>query len=245
MNLLYKMFNHPIVNLYFFLSISLALVLAASFRDLLSYSILLLFIVVNNGQIFFDVIKKFLSTIFFLPFMLIFYVAISLSFTQMTFYEAMESAIFAFLKFSVIVLFMNFYLVTSSSEKLIISFRSLWLITTLRWKWVDDIFLFLSLALRLYPTFQSNWVNNMKSQKAVGIKFSKSYYRKLFNIAKELPSILAYQLNRSSDIALAMKLRGYGLQYPRNVIHPIPFTFINFIQIALITILSSYLIGLF
>ena len=134
------MFNHPIVNLYFFLSISLALVLAASFRDLLSYSILLVFIIINNAQIFFDVIKKFLSTAFFLPFMLIFYVAISLSFTQMTFYESMENAIFAFLKFSVIVLFMNFYLATSSSEKLIISFRSLWLITTLRWKWVDTSF---------------------------------------------------------------------------------------------------------
>tara|TARA_B100001758_G_scaffold233900_1_gene232582 strand:+ start:932 stop:1423 length:492 start_codon:yes stop_codon:yes gene_type:complete len=163
----------------------------------------------------------------------------------MTFIESTEYALLAFLKFSLIVLLMNFYLETASSENLIISFRSLWVKTGLKWKWVDDFFLFLSLSLRLYPTFQSNWINNMNSQKAIGIRFNNSYYGKLIEISKELPAVLVYQLNRSNDIALAMKLRGYGMHYPRNVISPIKFNFYNLIQILSITLLLSYLIGLF
>ena len=104
---------------------------------------------------------------------------------------------------------MNFYLNTASSEKLIISIRSIWVKTGLNWRWVEDFFLFLSLSLRLYPTLQSNWINNVNSLKAIGIKSEKSYYGKLIQISKELPSMLIYQLNRSNDIALAIKLRGY------------------------------------
>ena len=53
--------------------------------------------------------------------------------------------------------------------------------------------------------------------------------------------MLVYQLNRSNDIALAMKLRGYGIHYPRSVIHPIKFSLFNLIQVALIAFFSSYL----
>ena len=236
------MFKHPIVNLYFFLSVSIALVFSNSISSLILFSALLALIFVINNQFALKAIKKFLATIFFLPFMLIFYIAISLFFTQMTFFESMHNAFFAFSKLSIIMLLMNIYMEMSSAEKLIISFRSLWLNTALKWRWVDDLFLFLSLALRLYPTFRSNWTNNRASLKAIGIKFNKSYFGKLFDISRELPAMLVYQLNRSNDIALAMKLRGYGLQYPRNVINPIYFSFFNLVQIALITFLMSCLI---
>jgi energy-coupling factor transporter transmembrane protein EcfT len=236
------MFKHPIVNLYFFLSVSIALVFSNSISSLILFSALLAFIFVINNQFALKAINKFLATIFFLPFMLIFYVAISLFFTQMTFFESMRNAFFAFSKLSIIMLLMNIYMEMSSAEKLIISFRSLWLNTALKWKWVDDLFLFLSLVLRLYPTFRSNWTINRASLKAIGIKFNKSYFGKLFDISRELPAMLAYQLNRSNDIALAMRLRGYGLQYPRTVINPIYFSFFNLVQIALITFLLSCLI---
>jgi len=236
------MFKHPIVNLYFFLSVSVSLVFSNSISSLMLFSVLLAFIFVINNQLTLKVIKKFLATIIFFPFMLIFYISISLFFTQMTFFESMGNAFFAFSKLSIIMLLMNIYLEMSSAEKLIISLRSLWLYTALKWKWVDDLFLFLSLALRLYPTFQSNWNNSRTSLKAIGINFNKSYFGKLFDISRELPAILAYQLNRSNDIALAMKLRGYGLHHPRTVINPIHFSFFNLAQITITTFLTCFLI---
>ena len=238
------MFKHPIVQLYFYLSMTTLLVFSTSINSLWLFAFLLIIISLYNNSVIYKVVKKILPTLFFLPFMLIAYLLISLIFTQMTFFESFEGIILAFLKFSIIVILMNFYLETSSSESLIISLRSLWVKTKLRWKWVDDFFLFLSLALRFYPTFQSNWINNINSQKAIGIRFNKSYYGKLIEISKEIPAILVYQLNRSNDIALAMKLRGYGQQYPRSVIYPIKFTFLNLMQILFITFLSSYSIGL-
>ena len=237
------MFNHPIVQLYFYLSVSLILVLSDSIYSLLPFVFLLLILSLLNNKIILKVLKNFIPTIFFFPLMLIFYITISLLLTEMNFYDSLEGAFLAFLKFSIIVLLMNFYIESSSSEKLIISFRSLWVKTKLKWKWVDNFFLFLSLAMRLYPTFQSNWINNANSQKAIGIRFNKSYYGRLFDISKALPAMLVYQLNRSSDIALAMKLRGYGLSCPRSVIHPIDFNFLNLAQIIFITFFSSYLIG--
>ena len=217
------------------------LVFSSSIYSLWPFVLLLIIVSVYNKSHIKYVINKISPMIFFLPFMLIIYVTISLIFSQITFFEAIENALLAFLKVSLVILLMNFYLNTSSSEKLITSIRSMWVKTGLNWRWVEDFFLFLSLSLRLYPTFQSNWINNVNSLKAIGIKSDKSYYGKLIQISKELPSMLVYQLNRSKDIALAMKLRGYGLHYPRSVIHPIKFRLINLIQIALIAFFSSYI----
>ena len=237
------MFKHPIVQLYFYLSISLLLVFSTSIHSLWPFGFFLLIISLYNKKIILKVAIRLLSAVIFFPLMLIIYLAISIFFTEMTIYESLKGAFLAFLKFSIIIVLMNFYLETASSENLIISLRSFWVKTKLKWKWVDDFFLFISLALRLYPTFQSSWSNNINSQKAIGIKFQKSYYGKLFEISKELPAMLVYQLNRSNDIALAMKLRGYGLHCPRSVIHPIDFNFLNLIQILSITFCLSYFIG--
>ena len=54
--------------------------------------------------------------------------------------------------------------------------------------------------------------------------------------AKELPSLLIHELKRANDISLAMKLRGYGKQFPRGVTYPIPFNWNHGIIILLITI---------
>lgn len=235
------MFNHPIVQLYFYFSTSMLLVFSSSIYSLWPFVLLLIIVSVYNKSHIKNVINKISPMFFFLPFMLIIYITISLIFSQITFFEAIENALLAFLKVSLVILLMNFYLNTASSEKLITSIRSMWVKTGLNWRWVEDFFLFLSLSLRLFPTFQSNWINNVNSLKAIGIKSDKSYYGKLIQISKELPSMLVYQLNRSNDIALAMKLRGYGLHYPRSVIHPIKFRLFNLIQIALIAFFSSYI----
>ena len=168
--------------------------------------------------------------------MLIIYILFSYVLTDSTIYQTISEAFNAFIKFSFMIISMNFYLELSSAENLIRSLRSFWERLNIQWKWVDNFFLFLALALRFYPTFQSHWQYQRNSQKVLGIKFNDSYYGRLIEISKELPSILVYQLDRSEDISLAMKLRGYGSYFPRKIVDPIYFNITNFLQFFLVTI---------
>ena len=54
--------------------------------------------------------------------------------------------------------------------------------------------------------------------------------------AKSLPSLILYQLHWADDIATAMKLRGYGRNFPRGVVHPVNFRLIHILQITLISL---------
>ena len=230
------MFTHPIVNLYFFLALSLSLMLTSSFPQLMNYGIVILFIALKNTKLIPIVIRKYIPTLFFFPIMLFIYILFSYILTDSTIYQTIGEAFNAFIKFSFMIISMNFYLELSSAENLIKSLRSFWARLNIQWKWVDNFFLFLALALRFYPTFQSQWQHQRNSQKVLGIKFNDSYYGRLIEISKELPSILVYQLDRSEDISLAMKLRGYGSYFPRKIVDPIYFNITNFLQFVLVTI---------
>jgi energy-coupling factor transporter transmembrane protein EcfT len=50
-----------------------------------------------------------------------------------------------------------------------------------------------------------------------------------------MPGLLIHQLRRADDIAMAMKLRGYGKQFPRGVTYPTIFNAVHLIQIILIS----------
>lgn len=230
------MFSHPIVNLYFFLALSLSLMLGNSILHLAVYGIVILLIALKNTKLIPIVIRKYLPTLFFFPIMLFIYILFSYVLTDSALYQTISEAFNAFIKFSFMIISMNFYLELSSSENLIKSLRSFWSKLNIQWKWVDNFFLFLALSLRFYPTFQSHWQHQRNSQKVLGIKFNDSYYGRLVEISKELPSILAYQLDRSEDISLAMKLRGYGSHFPRKIVDPIYFNLTNFLQVFLVTI---------
>lgn len=210
--------------------------LASSFLQLMNYGIVILIIALKNTKLIPIVIRKYLPTLFFFPIMLFIYILFSYILTDSTIYQTISEAFNAFIKFSFMIISMNFYLELSSAENLIKSLRSFWARLNIQWKWVDNFFLFLALALRFYPTFQSQWQHQRNSQKVLGIKFNDSYYGRLIEISKELPSILVYQLDRSEDISLAMKLRGYGSYFPRKIVDPIYFNITNFLQFVLVTI---------
>ena len=210
--------------------------LASSFLQLMNYGIVILFIALKNTKLIPIVIRKYIPTLFFFPIMLFIYILFSYILTDSTIYQTISEAFNAFIKFSFMIISMNFYLELSSAENLIKSLRSFWARLNIQWKWVDNFFLFLALALRFYPTFQSQWQHQRNSQKVLGIKFNDSYYGRLIEISKELPSILVYQLDRSEDISLAMKLRGYGSYFPRKIVDPIYFNITNFLQFFLVTI---------
>jgi energy-coupling factor transporter transmembrane protein EcfT len=103
------------------------------------------------------------------------------------------------------------------------------------WKWVENFFLFLGMTLRFYPTFQSNWQSLRNTRKSLGLEADLSYLEQVKTAAKEMPGLLIHQLRRADDVAMAMKLRGYGKQFPRGVTYPTIFKAIHLIQIIFIS----------
>ena len=69
----------------------------------------------------------------------------------------------------------------------------------------------------------------------LGLEASTPRLKKIIMVANEMPGLLIHELKRANDISIAMKLRGYGNQFPRGVTYPIPFNWNHGIMIFLIT----------
>tara|TARA_Y100000817_G_scaffold289740_1_gene259936 strand:- start:93 stop:626 length:534 start_codon:yes stop_codon:yes gene_type:complete len=168
--------------------------------------------------------------------MLIFYIGFSLLLTNNSIYQIINEAFFGFMKLILMVSAMTLFL--ESSNNFVNLLRSVWSKTNLNWEWPDKFFVFLTMTQRFYPTVQLNWSSMLRTRKSLGIDYRQSHREKLILAAKNLPNILLLQLHWADDIALAMKLRGFGKRFPRGVTFPSSFKFIHFIQIVFI--ISSF-----
>ena len=130
---------------------------------------------------------------------------------------------------------MMLFFESTQSQDIVIIARSVWVRLNKPWQWVEDFFLFLGMTLRFYPTFQSNWQLLRNTRKSLGLEADLSYLGQVKIAAKEMPGLLIHQLQRADDIAMAMKLRGYGKQFPRGVTYPIISKAVHLIQIILIS----------
>jgi len=228
-------FQNPIVRLYFYFLLTLSIILSNTFESIAVFGIIVVIIAIKNYHKFQAVLNSYLPTLLFFPIVLVIYLLFSNFLSSIPFFDSLIDATKAFLKFSLMIISMNYYLVKSNSEKLINAFRTIWVKGGLPWEWVDNLFLFLSLSLRFYPTFQSQWRTQRDSQKALGIKFKNSFISKVVDLSYDLTSMLFQQLKRSEEIALAMKLRGYGKSFPRKTANPQNFNLTHLFQTFIIT----------
>ena len=166
--------------------------------------------------------------------MIVLYFIFSLFLTDNTLGIILNEAIFGCLKLFLMVGAMMFFFESTQNQDIVIIARSIWVRLNKPWKWVEDFFLFLGMTLRFYPTFQSNWQLLRNTRKSLGLEADLSYLGQVKIAAKEMPGLLIYQLQRADDIAMAMKLRGYGKQFPRGVTYPIISKAVHLIQIILI-----------
>ncbi len=173
--------------------------------------------------------------ILYFPFMLILYIVFSLFLTDNPMSVILNEAVFGFMKLILMVGAMTFFIESTPSQDIVVLARSIWVKAGKPWIWVENFFLFLGMTLRFYPTFQSNWQSIRNSRKALGLESDLSHWARVKTAAKEMPGLLIHQLRRADDVATAMKLRGYGKQFPRGVTHPIPFHGDHVFQIAVIT----------
>ena len=229
------MIKHPLVNLWFFLGYSFSLLLSTTYFGLGIYFLIFLVIIWLNKKYFIQVLQGLKPIVYYLPIMIILYFIFSLFLTDNTLGIILNEAIFGCLKLFLMVGAMMFFFESIQNQDIVIIARSIWVRLNKPWKWVEDFFLFLGMTLRFYPTFQSNWKLLRNTRKSLGLEADLSYLGQVKIAAKEMPGLLIHQLRRADDIAMAMKLRGYGKQFPRGVTYPTIFKAVHLIQIILIS----------
>ncbi len=229
------MIKHPLVNLWFFLSYSFSLLFSTTYFGLGIYLLIFLVILWLNKKYFMQVLHRLKPIIYYFPIMIILYFIFSLFLTDNTLGIILNEAIFGCLKLFFMVGAMMLFFESTQSQDIVIIARSVWVRLNKPWQWVEDFFLFLGMTLRFYPTFQSNWQLLRNTRKSLGLEEDLSYLGQVKIAAKEMPGLLIYQLQRADDIAMAMKLRGYGKQFPRGVTYPIISKAVHLIQIILIS----------
>ena len=229
------MIKHPLVNLWFFLSYSFSLLFSTNYFGLGIHFLIFLVIIWLNKKYFIQVLQGLKPIVYYFPIMIILYFIFSLFLTDNTLGIILNEVIFGCLKLFLMVGAMMFFFESIQNQDIVIIARSIWVRLNKPWKWVEDFFLFLGMTLRFYPTFQSNWQLLRNTRKSLGLEADLSYLGQVKIAAKEMPGLLIHQLRRADDIAMAMKLRGYGKQFPRGVTYPTIFNAVHLIQIILIS----------
>lgn len=158
----------------------------------------------------------------------------SLFFTNSSGMRILNEATTAIIKLLLLVTIMSVYIVTSKDHNLILALRSIWSKSKIPWKWVDDMFIFLELTLRFYPSFQREWDTLNRSKIALGLDNSLSRWNKVKAIANDLPGIIVQSYNRAENTASVMIQRGYGSIIPRGVAQPIVFRIADLVFLILI-----------
>ena len=143
----------------------------------------------------------------------------------------------ATLRLIVMVSVMTIYTLKSSSQDVITAFRSIWFKVNLNYRWVEDLLLFFDMTVRFFPTFKEEWRQLERSQKALSISISKSFLKKVIQVAQFVPDFIILNLNKSESITRVMEMRGYGKSIPRSVYPFIKFTFFDLTLVLLIPIM--------
>jgi energy-coupling factor transporter transmembrane protein EcfT len=194
------------------------------------------FLFLLNRRVGLELYRRLKPFLIFLPVMIGIYVLFSLGFSERSFHETLVDAGFGFLKLFLLIAIMMLFFVTAHSEDSVKVLRSIWWKTGLNWKWVEDFFLFLTITLRFYPAFQSDWKAIQSNRQLLGLKSPVNLLEKAKSSAEDLPCLLLYNLRRSERLAAAMHFRGYGQRFPRAVIHSMEFNRNHLFGIILILI---------
>ena len=229
------MFKQPIVKLYFFFCFSIAVLMTSNYQEWLIYFIILIITILSYKTSILDIFSNLKPILYYFPMMLFFYLVFSFFLTDNSINQIINEAFFGFIKIILMISAMSLFFKSSDSEDFVNILRSMWVKANLAWKWPEKIFVFLSTTLRFYPTVQSNWDSLIKTRRSLGFDTGHTHIQKIKIAAKSLPSLILYQLHWADDIAIAMKLRGFGNIFPRGVVKPVNFRLIHFSQLSLIS----------
>ncbi|MCJ7802670.1 MAG: energy-coupling factor transporter transmembrane protein EcfT [Candidatus Marinimicrobia bacterium] len=236
--------TNPFVTALFYLGFAFSAILTDAWSGLIIYLIICIILIILNIDHLKSAYKQVKPFFLFFPIMIIVYLFISFIFTNSTWTVIFNEAGFTISKLLLLVIVMAVYLEISKKQNLILSVRSIWSKLNLKWKWVEDLFMFLELTLRFYPTFQREWQSINRSKKALGLTTSTSKWEQIKSVTNDLPGMILQSYRRAENTAIVMQQRGYGNQIPRGVANPILFKISDLILIVIIiagyTLLNQY-----
>ena len=225
---------NPIVTSIFFLGLAFSTILSKTWYGLFVFTILSIILILLNITYIKSIFKQVRPFLLFLPIMIIIYLIISSIFTNSTWTIIINEAGFAISKLLLLVIVMSLYLEISRKQNLILSVRSIWAKLNLKWKKIEDLFMFLELTLRFYPTFQREWQTINRSKRALGIISAESKWNRVKSVTNDLPGMILQSYRKAENTALIMQQRGYGKQIPRGVANSILFKINDLLYILII-----------
>ncbi len=237
------MYMHPLVRFIFFLAFSFSVLFADTLNIWAIYFGIFVVTTRFDWTVILAIFSRIKPFILFFPYMLVFYLAVTVFYTDTTIYQAMVEVGFAFLRIVLMIGIMSLYFESVGSPNFLPAIRSIWFQTGLKWNWMENFFLFLDMTLRFYPSLQRDWIMLSQSRESLGFNQNNNRWGKIKLAAQDLPILLVVNLRKSQDIALAMQLRGFGESSPRCVYNATYFTTWDLLQFAGVVI-SFYLINL-
>ena len=235
---------NPIVTTLFYLGLAFSTILNKTWNGLMVYLLLCIILIILNRSHLKPAFKHVKPFFLFFPMMIIIYLFISFVFTDSTWTVIINEAGFAMSKLLLLVIVMSLYLEISRENNLVLSVRSIWVKMNLKWKKIEDLFMFFELTLRFYPTFQREWQTIIRSKKALGLTSSVGRWEKIKSVANDLPGMILQSYRKAENTANVMQQRGYGKQIPRGVANPILFKMSDLILLFIIlagyTLLNQY-----
>ena len=227
--------KQPLIRLWLYLSFATAVLFSPTLYHWLGYLLIFNLLIILEKVAIIRILRSIWSFIYFLPIMVGFYFLISILMSESTLWQISVEISTAMMKFLLVMAIMNTYTMQSGSSSVFHGVRSIWVKFNKPWRKVEDLFLFMEMTLRFYPSLQRDWSRWQGIHKALGLNVSKSRIQRWKETANQLPGMIMIHLNRADDIANAMILRGYGQQIPRGVALPIPFTIKHFSMLLIIS----------
>jgi len=235
---------NPIVTSLFYLGFAFSIILSKAWNGLMIYCVQCIILILLNRTHFKSAFKQVKPFFLFFPIMIIIYLFISFVFTSSTWIIIINEAGFAISKLLLLVIVMAFYIEVMKKQDIILSIRTIWSKLNLKWKWVEDIFIYLELTLRFYPTFQREWKSINRSKKALGLTSSVNKWDQIKSVANDLPGMILQSYRKAENTATVIQQRGYGNQIPRGIANPILFKISDLILLVFIsagyTLLNYY-----
>ncbi len=232
------MLKHPLSEATFFVGLSISGLVSQSWTLWAFHGAVLIMIMLIQETSLAPVWNRIRHLVLFFPILLGMFLLSSVIFSNISFTEAGASGSFSMMRFLLSATVMGVYMERKSGKGVFQSLRSVWLMTGQRWRKVEDLFLFLGLTLRFFPSIHLQWTQLQSSKISLGMQAESGRWKQIASLMTDLPGFLIHQLKKADTTSLAMSLRGYGNQVPRGVAQFIPFGVADAMQVTIL--ISSY-----
>ena len=230
---------NPLTVLYLYLLFSISTLLSINLVTLGLHFLLAIILIIYKKQYLENFIKLNQVYLIYLPLTGFLFFCISFFITSKPILEVILEVAFATFRILITINIMSLYIVQTKSDDIIIAIRSIWYRLKLNWRLIDQFLLFLEMTIRFFPSFQNQWMNLERSQKALSISNNKRKIKNIKHIANDIPGFIILNLEKTETITDVMTMRGYGENIPRSIFPFIKYSILDF-GIAIISLIIIF-----